>query len=246
MKLRLRVSEKIRVPTTNATPSTIANVLISSRTLRASRLLRAARITGRCRARSASSVIRAMISSTPLAVGLAQLVDDPAVGEEDDPVGVGRGDRVVGDHHDGLAVGVDGVAEQLQHLGARPGVEVAGGLVGEDDARAAHQRPGDRHALLLAAGELVGLVARAGRARPTVAITWSNHAWSGLRAGDGQRERDVLLGGQRRHQVERLEDEADLVAAQQGELLVVHRPDRGLADAAPRPTSPGRGPRTRA
>ena len=35
--------------------------------------------------------------------GVEQLVDDVAVGEEDDAVGVGRGDGVVGDHHDGLA-----------------------------------------------------------------------------------------------------------------------------------------------
>src|SRR5437879_6417614 len=31
-----------------------------------------------------------------------QLVDDRAVGEEHDPVGVARGDGVVGDHDDGL------------------------------------------------------------------------------------------------------------------------------------------------
>ncbi len=50
VKLRLRVSEKISVPATNATPSTIANVLISRRTLRPSRLLRAALIMRSARA----------------------------------------------------------------------------------------------------------------------------------------------------------------------------------------------------
>ena len=100
VKLRLRVSLKTRVPTTNATPSTIAKVLIRSRTLRPSRLLSAARNISP----PPGALIRAMTSRTLLAVGVAQLVDDPAVGEEDDAVGVRRRHRVVGDHHDGLAV----------------------------------------------------------------------------------------------------------------------------------------------
>ena len=44
------------------------------------------------------------------------------------------------------------------HLAAGVGVQSAGGLVGQDDRRVAHQSPGDGHALLLAAGELVGQV----------------------------------------------------------------------------------------
>jgi hypothetical protein len=83
-----------------------------------------------------------------------QLVDDPPVGEEHDAVGVGGGDRVVGDHHDGLLVRAHRVAQEAQDLRPRPGVEVAGGLVGEDDLRARDQRPGDRDPLLLPAGEL--------------------------------------------------------------------------------------------
>ena len=44
-----------------------------------------------------------MRSRTSPAVGLVDLVDDPAVGEEHGAVGVGRGHRVVGHHDDGLA-----------------------------------------------------------------------------------------------------------------------------------------------
>ena len=43
------------------------------------------------------------------------------------------------------------------------GVEVAGRLVGEDDGGAVDERAGDRHALALTAGELVGLVSHADR-----------------------------------------------------------------------------------
>ena len=41
------------------------------------------------------------------------------------------------------------------------GIEVAGGLVGEDDCRLAHERSGAGHALDLAAGELGGPVGQA-------------------------------------------------------------------------------------
>ena len=48
--------------------------------------------------------------------------------------------------------------EQRHHLDAGPRVEVAGGLVGEDDCGSVDQRARDGHALLLAAGELVRVV----------------------------------------------------------------------------------------
>ena len=50
-----------------------------------------------------------MRSRTGSAVGSVELVDDAAVGEEHDPVGVRGRDRVVGDHHDRLAELVDGL-----------------------------------------------------------------------------------------------------------------------------------------
>ena len=74
--------------------------------------------------------------------------------------------------------------------------------------------------------------------RPTVSISWSSHFWSASLARELQRQRDVLLGGQHRHEVEGLEDEAEPVAAQPrqaavveaGELLPVdhHRSGGGL------------------
>ena len=142
-------------------------------------------------------------------------------------VNAGR-DRVVGHHHDGLPELVDGAAQQREHLGAGAGVEVAGGLVGEDDRRPAGQRPGHRDPLLLTAGELVGPVVE-----PVAEADRLDDRGVPLRvgppAGDRQRQQDVLLGGQRRHQVERLEDEADLVAAQPGQLLVLEPAELGLA-----------------
>ena len=57
------------------------------------------------------------------------------------------------------------VADDVEHLADELGVERGGGLVEEQHLRAQGERPGDRDALLLAAGELarvgVGLVAQA-------------------------------------------------------------------------------------
>ena len=60
----------------------------------------------------------------------------------------------MGDEHDGAPLG-SGVAQQAEHDLRRSRVQVAGGLVGQQDGRVAHQRPGDGEALLLAAGQLV-------------------------------------------------------------------------------------------
>ena len=66
--------------------------------------------------------------------------------------------------------------------------------------------------------------------RPTVSITDCEPLAVRLATGERQRQRDVLDRGERRHEVERLEDEADAVAAQLGELAVVERAEVGVAD----------------
>ncbi len=94
-----------------------------------------------------------------------------------------------------------------------------GRLVGEDDLRPGDESAGDRHALLLPARELAGLVTGAvAEADPP------GHLAQPLRVGaplrEPERERDVLLGGQRRNEVERLEDEADALAAELAERVL--------------------------
>ena len=54
-----------------------------------------------------------------------------------------------------MAFGVESL-EKRHDLGAAAAVEGAGRLVGEDHGAAVHQRAGNRHALLLAAGQLPG------------------------------------------------------------------------------------------
>ena len=50
------------------------------------------------------------------------------------------------------------VAEQSEDLGLDGDVEGGGGLVGDEQAGAMHERHGDEDALALPAGELVGIV----------------------------------------------------------------------------------------
>ena len=69
--------------------------------------------------------------------------------------------------------------------------------------------------------------------RPTASMTVRRQASSALAAGERERQDDVLVGGQRGEQVEALEDEADLVAAQLRELLLLEPGDLDAVDADP-------------
>ena len=72
------------------------------------------------------------------------------------------------------------VVNQFQHLLAGAGIEVAGGFVGQDHERIVDQRAGDGHALLLAAGELVGPVVQA--------VAQPDRVRPASRSGRGRRE----------------------------------------------------------
>src|ERR1700677_2467483 len=87
-------------------------------------------------------------------------VGDFAVAHVEDAVGDLGGLGVVGDHEDGLAELAAGLAEHLEDGVGVFGVEIAGGLVGEDYGGAIDEGAGDGYALLLAAGELVGAVVK--------------------------------------------------------------------------------------
>src|SRR2546430_2025920 len=144
--------------------------------------------------------------------------DDP-VAHAHDPLGVRGYVRLVGDHDHGLAEVVQ-VLEDRENFGARPRVEVSGGLVGEDHRRVVQERSRDRDALLLAAGELArpmmdavaetDLLERRERAlSPRVPI-----------AAVDERQLDVLDRVQPREQVVRLKDESDVLVADPSELVV--------------------------
>ena len=108
-----------------------------------------------------------------------------------------------------LAAFAPELLEQADDVVTRALVEVAGGLVGEDHLGLAHQRPGDGHTLLFAAAELRRDVAGPiGEADAGEGLGGSPPALVAAHVPRHQRRLHVLLGGQRRDEVERLEDEA--------------------------------------
>ena len=167
-----------------------------------------------------------MRSRTTSAVGIEDLADEAAVGEEDDTVGVAGRHGVVGHHHDRLAELTHGHAHEREDLGAGPAVEVAGRFVGEDDLGPTGQGTGHGDPLLLPTGELARAMAEAAlqadrldhEAEPFLVR---------LPAGQRHRELDVLDGREGRDEVEGLEDEPDTVAAQRGERLVAQAGEVG-------------------
>ena len=90
--------------------------------------------------------------------------------------------------------------------------ERSGRLVGEDRARLVHERPRNRDALPLTAGELVGeLPGVVGEPEPAEQLGTALVSVPG--APHGELECDVLDRRQERQEVVDLEDESDLVAA---------------------------------
>src|SRR5690625_2563844 len=100
-KVRFSVSVKMYDPATNATPRMTAKADRPRRSLRAARFLRVARSIASAHLAHGVGLLEAV--EHPLGGRLEHLVHKSPVGEEQHPIGVCRGVRVVGHHHDGLA-----------------------------------------------------------------------------------------------------------------------------------------------
>ncbi len=109
------------------------------------------------------------------------VAEDLAVVEGDAAAGERGHFGVVGDHDDGVAFAVE-AAEEIDDDALVGGVEVSGGLVGEQDGRVIDEGAGDADALLLSAGELAGEVAGAGAEADAIECGLglpSRRSWSG-------------------------------------------------------------------
>ena len=133
---------------------------------------------------------------------------------------------LVGDDDDGVAFGLEFIKEG-HDLDAGLGVEVAGGLVGQDDGWLIDQRAGNGDALALAAGELVRLVVHPGfEVDVAQGFSGAFQSFRGRSAVVDERQFDVMQGGGAGQQVEGLEDEADFLVADTGKLVVVQGADQ--------------------
>ena len=149
------------------------------------------------------------------------ILHHPAVEQVDDTVGVAGVALRVSDHHDGGAFLVE-LGEQVHHLLAVLGVEVAGGLVGEDELGVGDHGAGDGDTLLLAARELLREVLGAvGDGHPL------HHGRDPLLALGStdfhvlERQFDVLIDVELVDEVEALEHEADVALAEFGALALL-------------------------
>src|SRR5215475_5499967 len=225
-RLRVRVAVNTKLPAIRPVPRATASAVMTSRGPLPRRLAN--------RVRSMSVTPQGRVEGGhPVQHGLrgrpVEPVGDPPVGEEHHPVGVAGGHRVVGDHDDGLAELAHAAAEQVQDFRTGPGVEVAGGLVGEDDLWPSGQGARDGDPLLLPAGQLRGAVPQP-RAQAHRVHDGAEPGLVGGAARDVQREGDVVRRGEGGQQVVGLEDEADVVTAQPGQPPFRQRGDLGAAD----------------
>src|SRR5579859_2428118 len=147
-----KVSVRTYVPEMNVTPRTIASAVSTSRSLCASSPLR---VTLRTSASQRAHALKHRVGG-----GLVEFPHDGAVRKEDDPVRVGGAARIVGDHHDRLADFPHRLLQECQQARGGVGVQVARGLVSEDDVRPGDQGPRTGHPLLLAARQLAWAMAQ--------------------------------------------------------------------------------------
>ena len=142
--------------------------------------------------------------------------------EEDFALSVGGEVGVVGDDDESRALPVEAMEDVEDELLVGL-VEIPGGFVGQDDLRMVDEGAGDAHALLLTAGQLRGQV---------VGSVPQTHVLQGLHGLLLVRHRmvvlrhhDILDGCQMRDKVELLEDQADDILADVGELGRVEAPE---------------------
>ena len=112
--------------------------------------------------------------------------------------------------------------EQFKNQATRRGVEIAGGLIRQQNARRMNERARNRNTLHLAAGKLVGIaITEAFEFHPSKPFP-CRFARTGLPCKE-QRQLDVFKYRQRVQQLERLKNEANFLATQLGQPAIFQR-----------------------
>lgn len=155
------------------------------------------------------------------------MAEDLAVVEGDAAASEAGHLGIMGDHDDGVPLGVKAF-EEFDDDSLIGGIEISGRLVGEEDGRVVDEGAGDADALLLASTELAGEVAG------TVGEAYVLERGAGLGGVGGGvevlREHYVFYGGEIGDEVELLKDEADLVGAKAVEVAGAHGGDVDTVD----------------
>ncbi len=128
---------------------------------------------------------------------------------------------IVRDDEEGLLEGVSEDEEEVMELAGVLGVEVAGGLVGEDQLGVVHQRPGHGNALLLPSRQLRGLVPYPIRKFQKIKkFLCSLKGFLPALPGDKRGHRHILQRRELGQQMVELIDETDMPVAELRQLVV--------------------------
>src|SRR6185437_5304444 len=109
------------------------------------------------------------------------------------------------------------------------GIEIAGRLVGEEQARRDGEGAGEGDALLLAAGELPRIVQQA-VSEPDRGKAAFGEREGVAAAGELERNGDVLQRVHRRYEMKGLEDDADIVASKTRQPILIEIVEIGAGD----------------
>ena len=132
-------------------------------------------------------------------------------------------------HYECLTQIVDGTPQEVEDFASSYRVEVAGRLVSKDDFRSTHQCPCHCDPLLLTPGQFIWPVSEA-VLKPDRLDDVDHPGGVGLPSCQIQRQCEVLLSRQGWDEVERLEDEPDLVASQESEVSFGEVTEFNVAD----------------
>src|SRR5208337_5254501 len=138
---------------------------------------------------------------------------DLSVADMNDAMSVSGDIVLVGHQDDGVSALVEPL-EQAHDFLASGRVQIPGGFVGQDDGRVVHQGAGNRHALALSAGKLVGLVVHAfHQVNLTQSLLGFLQTFLGGDSAVNQRQFHVVQGAGPGKKVEGLKDEPDFLVA---------------------------------
>jgi hypothetical protein len=138
-------------------------------------------------------------------------------------------DLLMGDQQQGRAEAGVMLEQAIDDNAAGRAVEIAGGLVSEQQFWTGDERAGDCHALLLTTGQLAGIMGQ------TMTETNRGERFCGRGEGIGptselERDRDIFERRHCRNQVKGLKYDADPGAAQPGKSILIKSANVGAVD----------------
>lgn len=149
-----------------------------------------------------------------------------AVPEANLPSGISGDFFFMCHHHDGETILAVEFAEELHDLMRACRIQIAGWLVGEDDVGVGHQGTGNGDALLLAARQFGrGMVATVGQPHARQCLLRHATAFLVRDAAIDQGQLQILDRRGALEEIESLENEADVIAAENGAVIAAQGPD---------------------